>query len=67
MLSEQQRNECDPAAIQRELLQIEQEVSSKGIELIHAKTEAMRLDYEVKILKERKSILQSVLKSISQF
>ncbi|HEY0267649.1 MAG TPA: hypothetical protein VGC12_00280 [Methyloradius sp.] len=67
MLSDQERAERDPAAIQRSLLEIEREIAELGPELIQAKMKAVEYDFRLKILKERKSALQSTLKSVSQF
>ena len=67
MLTEQERAERDPAALQKALLEIEKEIAEKSPKLIAAKMEATKADFEMKLLKERKSALQSVLKSVSQF
>ena len=66
-MTPQERQERDPAALQRALLEIEQEIADKTPALIQIKMEATKVDFEIKLLKERKSALQSVLKSISQF
>ena len=67
MLTAAERQERDPAAIQRSLLEIEKEIAELGPELIQAKMKATECDFRLKILKERKSALQSILKSISTF
>ncbi|MBP2635040.1 MAG: hypothetical protein H6Q72_947 [Firmicutes bacterium] len=67
MLSDKERQERDPAALQRALLEIEQEIAEKSPRLVQAKMEATKVDFEIKLLKERRSALQSVLKSVSQF
>jgi septal ring factor EnvC (AmiA/AmiB activator) len=67
MLTDQERAERDPAALQQALLQIEKEIAELGPELIAAKMKATECDFRLKILKERKSALQSTLKSISSF
>lgn len=67
MLTDEERQERDPAALQRALLEIEQEIAELGPELIAAKMKATECDFKLKILKERKSALQSTLKSVSQF
>ena len=66
-MTPQERQERDPAALQRALLEIEQEIAELGPQLIYAKMEATRCEFPLRILKERKSALQSTLKSISQF
>ena len=66
-MTPQERQERDPAALQRALLEIEQEIADKTPVMIEAKLNATKVDFEIKLLKERKSALQSVLKSISQF
>ena len=66
-MTPQERQERDPAALQRALLEIEQEIADLGPQLIEAKMEATRCEFSLRILKERKSALQSTLKSISQF
>ena len=67
MLTDAERQERDPAAIQQALLQIEREIADLQCRLIPAKLEATKCEFELKMLKERKSALQSVLKSVSQF
>ena len=66
-MTPQERQERDPAALQRALLEIEQEIADKTPVMIEAKLNATRVEFEIRLLKERKSALQSVLKSISQF
>lgn len=67
MLTDTERRERDPAAIQRALLEIEKEIAEKAPVLIEAKMKATQVDFELKLLKERRSALQSVLKSVSAF
>jgi len=64
MLTEQERQERKPEAIQRSLLEIEQEIEELGPKIIDAKMKATQYDFALKILKERKSALQSTLKSL---
>ncbi len=66
-MTDQERQERDPTALQRALLDIEQEIADKTPVMIEAKLNATKVDFEIRLLKERKSALQSVLKSISQF
>ena len=66
-MTPQERQERDPAALQRALLEIEQEIADKTPVMIEAKLNATKVEFEIRLLKERKSALQSVLKSISQF
>ena len=72
MLDEQERQERDPAAIQRELLDIEKELCDVSFNLQErARTLSnAKLNYDLLILhqkrlKDSKSLLQSVLKSVS--
>ena len=67
MMTDSERAERDPAAIQSALLEIEREITDLQSRLIPAKLEATKCEFELKLLKERKSALQSVLKSVSQF
>jgi hypothetical protein len=67
LLTDEERSERNPAAIQKALLDIECEIAELGPGLIQAKMKAIEFDFMLKILKERKSALQSTLKSISQF
>lgn len=70
-MNEQERLERDPAALQRELLAIEKAMLEAQPDL-EAKNEVFqqaRAEFEVaklrlKLLKERRSALQSVLKSL---
>ncbi|MBP2652619.1 MAG: hypothetical protein H6Q73_188 [Firmicutes bacterium] len=64
MLTATERAERDPAALQRALLEIEQAIAELGPQLIDAKMRATECDFALKILKERKSALQSTLKSL---
>ena len=73
-MNDQQRKERDLAALQTELLTIEQRLSEIQPEILeltktHLESGAMLKvrQMEVKLMKERKSALQSVLKSVSQF
>lgn len=73
-MNEQERAERDPAAIQKELLEIERQITEAGPDLLakvqrasEAKAEADVAKLRLKLLKERRSGLQSVLKSVSQF
>lgn len=71
-MNEQERAERDPAALQAELLAIDAQIVERQPEL-EAKHEAFqqaRAAYEVeklrlRLLKERRSGLQSVLKSVT--
>ena len=70
-LNEQERLERDPAALQRELLEIEKRMleSQPDLEAKNETFQQARADFEVeklrlKLLKERRSALQSVLKSL---
>jgi len=67
MLTDEQIAERDPALLQQRLLLIEREIEQIGPELIKAKMKSTECDFKLKILKERKSALQSTLKSVSQF
>lgn len=70
-MNDQQREERDPQAIQAELLEIERQMSDL-MPVMQVKNEAFqaaRAGFEVeklrlKLLKERRSSLQSVLKSL---
>lgn len=72
MLTDEQRLERDPVALQHELLAIEKEIAERR-PVLEAKNKAFqeaRAEFEVeklrfKLLKERRSALQSVLKSVS--
>jgi hypothetical protein len=70
MLTDQQRDERDPVALQRELLEIDRQMDELRPVLIEAngRYQAAKAEVEVhklrlKLLKERRSALQSVLKS----
>lgn len=73
-MNAQQREERDPTAIQAELLEIDRQIEDAGPDLL-AKTQAAgeaKAELEVaklrlKLLKERRSGLQSVLKSVSVY
>jgi chromosome segregation ATPase len=72
MLTDQERKERDPAAIQMELLEIEKQIldltpviNQKNQEYQAAKAEFEVEKLRLKLLKERRSALQSVLKSVS--
>lgn len=74
MLTDQERFERDPVALQQELLAIEKEMLERQpvLEAKHKAYLEARAEYEVehlrfKLLKERRSSLQSVLRSVSQF
>ena len=64
MLTDLERQERAPESLQRALLEIEQEIADLGPQLIEAKMEATRCEFALRILKERKSALQSTLKSL---
>lgn len=71
-MNEQQRAERDPAAIQQELLEIERQIDEASPDLLakvqtasEAKAEADVAKLRLRLLKERRSGLQSVLKSIN--
>ena len=72
MLTDQERLERDPAALQMELLEIEKqildltpEIQKKNEVYQQAKAEFEVEKLRLKLLKERRSALQSVLKSVS--
>jgi chromosome segregation ATPase len=72
MLTDQERKERDPAALQMELLDIEKQIldltpviNQKNEEYQAAKAEFEVEKLRLKLLKERRSALQSVLKSVS--
>lgn len=69
-MNDQQREERDPVAIQKEILEIERQIEAAGPDLLEkvkaageAKAEADVAKLRLKLLKERRSGLQSVLKS----
>lgn len=71
-MTPEQREERDPAAIQQELLEIERQIADAGPDLLakvqraaEAKAEADVAKLRLKLLKERRSGLQSVLRSIN--
>lgn len=74
MLTEQERAERDPAAIQRQILELERQLAEEGPK-VQAATQIMleqkaivEVDkLRMKIIKDRLSGLQSVLKSVSKF
>jgi len=71
-LTDEERQERKPEAIQREILNIDKQLLDLGPKLTARKTEELEAKAEcdvmslrMKILKERRSGLQSVLKSLS--
>lgn len=71
-MDEQARAERDPVAIQQELLEIDRQILERQpvLEKKHKAFQESKAEYEVeklrlKILKERRSGLQSVLKSLT--
>lgn len=74
MLSPDEKNERDPAAIQRELLELAEHARALGEELAVVTQryyEALRdrkmVQAKLEYVKQEISALQSVLKSLSQF
>lgn len=72
MLSNEERSEREPAAIQRAILELERQMAEIQPDILQANQERLewQVKYEVlilrmKILKERRSGLQSVLKSLA--
>ena len=72
MLTDLERQEREPMAIQREILDIDRQMNELGPKLTAKKAEELETKAEcdvmalrLKILKERRSGLQSVLKSLS--
>lgn len=72
MLDERARIERDPAAIQQEIMELDRQLleASPDLEAKHKAFQEARAEYEVaklraKLIKERRSGLQSVLKSVS--
>lgn len=70
-MNDQQRMERDPVAIQQELLEIERQIEEAGPDLMEktksagdAKAEMDVAKLRLRLLKERRSGLQSVLKSL---
>jgi len=71
-MDEQARQERDPVAIQLELLEIDRQILERQpvLEKKHKAFQESKAEYEVeklrlRILKERRSGLQSVLKSVT--
>lgn len=74
MLSDLERFEREPVALQRALLLIEKQIDELApeIERLAREYQEAKAQYEIaalklKLLKERRSALQSVLKSLSVF
>lgn len=74
MLDERARAERDPAAIQQEIMELDRQLLEfqPDLESKHKAYQEARAEYEVaklraRLIKERRSGLQSVLKSVSQF
>ncbi|HHV79076.1 MAG TPA: hypothetical protein GXX40_05620 [Firmicutes bacterium] len=74
MLDDLERFEREPVALQRTLLEIEKQIASltPDIEEKNRAYQEAKAEYEIaalklKLLKERRSALQSVLKSLSVF
>lgn len=72
MLNDEQRQERDPAALQLELLEIDRQIAERQpvLEEKNRVFQEARAEFEIekmrlKLLKERRSGLQSVLKSVS--
>lgn len=73
-MTPEQREERDPAALQAELLEIDRQIAEAGPDLLEkvqraaeARAGADVAKLRLKLLKERRSGLQSVLKSVSAF
>lgn len=72
MLTNQEREERDPAALQREILSLVDELDGLDLATKAANLSVAKMEFEVakvraKLLKDKISGLQSVLKSVSQF
>lgn len=74
MLTDQERLERDPAALQQEILEIERQMAelTPEVDQKNQAFQAARAEFEVskmrlKLLKERRSALQSVLKSLNVY
>lgn len=70
-LTDEERAERDPAALQRELLDIEKQITElmPELEAVNKEYQEARAMFEVKklrlkLLKERRNTMQSVLKSL---
>ncbi len=72
MLTDQDRFDRDPAAIQQEIMELDRQLLElqPALEKAHEEYQQTKATYEVKklhakLIKERRSGLQSVLKSVS--
>ncbi len=72
MLTDVQRAERDPAAIQQEIMELDRQMLElqPALEAAHEEYQQARASYEVKklrarLIRERRSGLQSVLRSVS--
>lgn len=69
-MEDQERFERDPAALQRELLEIERQISESRISEKNEVFQQARAEFEVeklrmKLLKDRRSALQTVLRTLN--
>ena len=72
MLTPQEKAERDPAAIQREILSLVDEIDGLDLDTKAAALSMAKMEFEVakvraKLLKDKISGLQSVLKSVGTF